>query len=59
MKTVYFTTRFPSSSNPVYVEIHNDIGHIIYSDSFCSVDEMKNRMEALFPNEVIHYDNLF
>ena len=58
MKTVYFTTRFPSTSHPVYIEIHNDCGHIIYWNSFKSINEMNDFTEKLFPGEKIVYKKL-
>lgn len=55
MKTVHFTTRFPSTSHPVYIEIHNEYGHVIYWNAFQSVNEMNDFMEKLFPGEKIFY----
>lgn len=58
MKTAYFTTKFPSISHPVYLEMHNNSGHVIYWNAFCSVDEMRDFMGKLFPGEIINYKKL-
>lgn len=58
MKTAYFTTRFPSVSHPVYLEMHNADGHIIYWNAFTSVQEMRDYMEKLFNGEKINYKHM-
>lgn len=53
MKQVKYTTRFPSVSHPVYCEIHNDQGHIIYWNAFHTVEEMESFMRRLYYNETV------
>ena len=58
MKTVRFTTRFPSASHPVYAEIQNNDGQIVYWNAFQNVSEMESFLRRMFYNEIVIFKRM-
>lgn len=56
--TVHYTKNFPAINYPIYCETRNNDGHIVYWNTFKTVDDMEKFIEKLFFGYRIVYTNM-